>query len=114
EAVVGRIVDGAVEDAIQAQQPGFLVELVLVLAAFGNLDDDGERRCDDSLVDVAVVPRVHHASVLRMRWSPIRTATGPGRRQWCSRPGPRVDGGSGVGGRPAFREEPIPPVGGGR
>ena len=59
EAVVGGIVNGAVEHAVEAQQPRLLVQLVLVLAALGNLDDYGKRRLDERVVHVAVVPGVH-------------------------------------------------------
>jgi hypothetical protein len=59
EAVVGRVVHRAVEDAVEAQQPCLLIELVLVLAAFGNLDDDRKCVLDDGVVDVAVVPGMH-------------------------------------------------------
>ena len=46
EAVVGRVVDGAVEHAVEPQQARFLVELVLVLAAHRHFDDrrEGVRR----------------------------------------------------------------------
>ena len=60
EAVVGGIVDGAVSTRSSLQQPGFLVELVLVLAPHRDFDDDRERLLDEVVVHVDVVPRVHH------------------------------------------------------
>src|SRR5262249_8323042 len=42
EAVVGRVVNRRVEDAIDPQEAGPLVELVLRLAAVRHLDDDRE------------------------------------------------------------------------
>ena len=42
EAVVGGIVHGAVEHAIETEQPRLLVQLVLVLAALGDFDHDRE------------------------------------------------------------------------
>ena len=59
EAVVGRIVDGAVQHAIETQQAGLLVQLVLVLAALRNFDDDRERALDRAFVEIAVMPWVH-------------------------------------------------------
>jgi hypothetical protein len=59
EAVVGGVIDGAVEHAIEPQQSRLLVQLVLVLAALGNFDDDRKPVGDDGLVDVTVVPGVH-------------------------------------------------------
>ena len=44
EAVVGRVVRRRVKDAVEYDKPGFLVELVLLLAALGYLDD-----CDEFL-----------------------------------------------------------------
>ena len=52
EAVVGRIVHGAVEHAIESQEAGLLVQLVLVLASLRDLDDDGEGLLDVRVVDV--------------------------------------------------------------
>ena len=64
EAVVGRVVDRAEEDAVHAQEPARLVQLVLHLGAGGDLDDGR-----DGLLHVAgelhVVPRVEGHSVLR-------------------------------------------------
>src|SRR5690606_23003411 len=40
EAVISRVVDGAVEQPIEAEQPALLVELVLVPAPAGDFDDD--------------------------------------------------------------------------
>ena len=48
EAVVGGIVHGAVQHAVEPQQAGLLVQLVLVLAALRNFDDD-RKRCLDRL-----------------------------------------------------------------
>ena len=59
EAVVGGIVDGAVKHAIEPEKARLLVQLVLVGAAFRNLDDDGKRRLDERVVYVAVVPGMH-------------------------------------------------------
>ena len=63
EAVIGRIVDGAVEHAIEPQQARLLVELVLVLAAVRDFDDDRKRGLDQGVVDIAVVPGMHASSV---------------------------------------------------
>ena len=59
EAVIGRVVHRAVEDAVEPKEPRLLVELVLVLAALRDLDDDREGAVDQRVVDVTVVPRVH-------------------------------------------------------
>jgi len=59
EAVVGRVVHGAVEHAVEPHEARFLVELVLVLAAHRDLDHDGEDLGDEVVVNVEVVPRVH-------------------------------------------------------
>ncbi len=42
EAVVGRIVHGAVEHPVETQEARLLVEFVFVGAALGDFDDDGE------------------------------------------------------------------------
>ena len=52
EAVVGGIVHRAEKHAIQFEQPGFLVQLVLVLGPFGNFDDDGKGLLDRIMVNV--------------------------------------------------------------
>ena len=67
EAVVGGIVHGAVEYAVEPQQAGLLVQLVLVLAAHRNFDDDGEHLLDHMVVNVDVVPSVHAFSLSRKR-----------------------------------------------
>ena len=59
EAVVGGIVDGAVQYPVELQQAGLLVELVLVLAPHRHFDDDRECLLDQMVVNVDVVPRVH-------------------------------------------------------
>jgi hypothetical protein len=59
EAVVGGIVDGAVKDAVQAEEARLLVQLVLVLAALRNLDDDGKGTVNLMIVDVDVMPGMH-------------------------------------------------------
>ena len=59
ETVVGRIVDRAVEHAIETEEARLLVQLVLVGAAFRHLDDDRKRRLDERVVYVAVVPGMH-------------------------------------------------------
>ena len=42
EAVVGGVVGGGVEHPVQDDKPGFLIQLVLLLAALGNLNDRHE------------------------------------------------------------------------
>ncbi len=59
ETVIGGIVDGAVQDAIQTEQTSFLVQFVLVLTPLRDLDDYGKRLLDDRIVYITVVPRVH-------------------------------------------------------
>ncbi len=46
KAVVGRVVDGAVQDTIESQKPRLLVELVFHLRALRDLDDRGEVMLD--------------------------------------------------------------------
>src|SRR5262245_42593967 len=62
ESVVGRVVHGAGENAIEPEEPRPLVELVLVLAALRDLDDDREAFGDRRFVDRNVVPRMHRAN----------------------------------------------------
>src|SRR6266849_1328838 len=57
EAVVRRVVHGAVQDAVNAQEPGVLVQLVLHLRALGDLDDGGEVLLD-AIAEGDVVPGV--------------------------------------------------------
>jgi hypothetical protein len=59
ESVVRRIVDGAVEHAIQTKESRLFVEFVFVRAAFGDFDDGRKRRGDLGVVYVAVVPGMH-------------------------------------------------------
>jgi hypothetical protein len=49
------------EHPAEAEQAGLLVQLVLVLAPHGHLDDEGKGRLDQAVVDVEVVPGVHRA-----------------------------------------------------
>src|ERR671910_393643 len=78
EAVVRRVVHRAVEHTVQPEQPGFLVQLVLVLAAFWNLDDDRKRVFDERVVDITVMPRMHGSSVLRPIGTTAPTVNGIG------------------------------------
>jgi hypothetical protein len=87
EAVVGRIVHGAVEDAIQPQEAGLLVQLVLVLAALLNLDDDGKGVLDERVVDVTVMPRVHDPKCTRPGGCAVPAAVPVRPRVRCARPG---------------------------
>jgi hypothetical protein len=56
EAVVVGVDDAGVEDAVDEQESGLLVELVLDLGAARNLDDRVDERGD--VADVEVVPGV--------------------------------------------------------
>src|SRR5207248_10077864 len=64
EAVVGRIVHGAVKHAVDAEQPRRLVELVLDLRALRDLDDRAEV-LRDVFTQLHVVPRMHTAPMIR-------------------------------------------------
>mgnify|MGYP003542348471 CR=1 FL=1 len=59
ESVVGRIMNRAVEHTVEAKQSRLFVELVLVGAGLRDFDNDGKRRLNQRVVDVAVVPRMH-------------------------------------------------------
>jgi hypothetical protein len=63
EAVVGRVVDGRVQHAVELDQAGDLVELVLHRRAEGDLDD-GVELLRDVLAGGDVVPGVDHRSAL--------------------------------------------------
>src|SRR5262245_61213930 len=60
EAIVGGVVNGAGQDAVEREQAGRLVQLVLDLRAFGDLDHRAEMPLD-LVAELDVVPRVHHA-----------------------------------------------------
>ena len=77
EAVVGRVVHGAVQHPVQPHQSRFLVELVLVLAAHRHFDDDGEGLGDQVVVDVDVVPGVHTGTIVPGRPSSIGLRPSP-------------------------------------
>src|SRR5262249_38432091 len=57
--IVRGIVDRAEEDAVQTQQTGRLVQLVLVLAAHGHFDDRRKMLLEPRFVHRHVVPWVH-------------------------------------------------------
>ena len=65
EAVVRRVVNGAVQHTVEAQEARFLIQLVLVLAAHRYLDDGRESFGNARLVDRIVVPGMHAAIVGR-------------------------------------------------
>ena len=61
EAIIRWIVHRAVQHAVQPQKAGLFVQFVFVLAALGDLDNDRKGSVEDSVVNVAVVPRMHAA-----------------------------------------------------
>src|SRR5262249_21137706 len=89
EPVIGRIVDAAVEHAIEPEQPGLLVQLVLVHAPLRDLHDHRKRGRDRRVVEMCVVPGVHpvslwnasagvaHGASVCTSLNPIQTATRP-------------------------------------
>ena len=66
EAVVGRVMHRRVEDAIEHQEPGLLVQLVLALRPLRDLDDDGEEGVP-IVGEENVMKRVGHGCILGFR-----------------------------------------------
>ncbi len=56
EAVVGGVVDGGVQDAVELEEAGFFVELVFVGGAKGDFDDGVELRGEESVAGRDIVP----------------------------------------------------------
>ena len=82
EAVVGRIVDRRVEDAVQLEQPRFLVQLVLDARPHRDLDDRRELG-GQMLSGSHVVPGVGHGFA-RFALEDTRGAAGWGRASHCT------------------------------
>ncbi len=108
EAIVRRIVHGAVQHSVQPQEPRPLVQLVLELGALGNLDDGSEVRLD-MLAQFDVVPGMHavHLPSARLPRSLYPENRGPTREALSARRQPR-DGAS------TMRSNARPPRAGGR
>src|SRR5262249_25599265 len=70
EPVVGRVMDCAVEDAIEPEEPRGFIELVLVLAALRDLDDDRKDFRNGGFADGDVVPRMHRVENHSIQWRP--------------------------------------------
>src|SRR5262249_40218937 len=88
--VVRRIVNGAVEDPIDAQESGVLIELVLHLRAPWDLDDGAEIGLD-RVSELHVVPGMHDWLVPRASGARPGSVTtrrrSPARRRSCRRYG---------------------------
>src|SRR6478672_4653938 len=81
ESVVGGVVDCAVKYAVKPQQARFLVQLVLVLAAHGHLDDHGECRRYQMVIDVDVMPRMHSRILSSIVAAALTLGVAPARAQ---------------------------------
>src|SRR5690242_11889354 len=91
EAVIRRVVHGGVEDAIDREQPRALVELVLHLGAFRNLDH-GPKVPRDVIAEPDVVPGIHRSRMILSGAIPRRATEGLG----GSRRVPQSNGRSGI------------------
>ena len=63
EAIIGRIMRGCIQNAVQPQQTGLFVQFILFLAACRDLDHRGEPFRRDA-ARINVVPDVSHAVLL--------------------------------------------------
>jgi len=59
ETVVGRVLHRAVQDAVDFDHAGFLVQLVLGLGTFGDFDD-GRKDVRNVVAQLHVMPRMKH------------------------------------------------------